>query len=149
MVKKKVIRKFGLIMARENPNIVSFAPGDVIVEDKANHSIGKIENIFDEKSNEWIKIDTIVLPKNCILPCSFTETIYTTEKKFKLQITQGEDMDPDFVNIIKNIELMLPENNSNKYALKITYSYDENQVFNCSIVDLESNSIFNFLVKNK
>ncbi len=139
----------GLIMARENPNIVSFIPRDVIVEDKANHSIGKIENIFDKKLNEWIKINTIVLPKNCILPCSFTETIYTTEKKFKLQITQGEGEDPDFVNIIKNIELTLPENNSNKYALKITYSYDENQLFNCSITDLESNSIFNLLVKNK
>ena len=98
-----------------------------------NHSFGIIENIFDEKMNEFTKINRILIRKGTSLPCSFEKIIYTQEPKYKIMITQGEDSDPDFVDIIKEFMVTADFLSEKKYATKVNISCDNNSIVSFSI----------------
>jgi hypothetical protein len=53
-------------------------------------------------------------------------------------ITQGEDIDVEYVNKIATHKFKLPPNRPADRPIKVTYSYDVNQRMQCRFEDVES-----------
>ncbi len=85
--------------------------------------------------------NSLVIPKNTRIPCSMSRT-YTTsednEELIEVDVTQGEDKDPRYVDVIGKISLNVPAGRPAGCQVKVTYSYDENQRVSATILDEES-----------
>ena len=68
--------------------------------------------------------------------------IYTTseanERIIEVDITQGEDSDPRFVDVIGRISLEVPPDRQAGCEIAVTYSYDENQRVRALVMDRQS-----------
>ena len=106
------------------------------IKDVANHSYGTIT-----LNNGGLNENTIIIQKNTPLPCVQADQFFTIEDNqegVNGEITQGEGDDPDYVNVIETIILDLPSGRPAGQPIKVTYSYDENQLMHCKIVDINS-----------
>jgi molecular chaperone DnaK len=59
----------------------------------------------------------------------------------EVTVTQGEDVDPKYVNTIATYKFELPPDRSAGRPVKVTYSYDANQCMQCKFEDIESGRI--------
>lgn len=140
--------KAGMVMLQKNPENVSAAIADemssINVTDVANHSYGTITLSYDENLQKEKLKNSILIAKNTPLPCSETQTFYTigdNQQGIEIEITQGEDTDPDFVNIIKKEEMELPQNRPAGQPIEVTYAYDENQMMKCTFKDINAGTV--------
>ena len=138
----------GLCMLRDAPDSVpaGVAGGlrTIKLTDVCNHSYGTICACADQKSGKRSAQNFIMLKKNTALPCSQSRVFYTVsedQQQLDLIITQGEDTDPDYVNIIANEAFKLPLGRSANRPVKVTYSYDVNQRMHCKFEDVESGAV--------
>lgn len=95
------------------------------ITDVNSHSLGTLTRDSETKK----MVNSIILPKNTELPASNSEVYYTSadnQKQIKLQITEGEDEDPEYVRIIGETVIELDGNLPAGSPLKITISYDSN-----------------------
>ncbi len=88
-------------------------------------------------------INAIILKKDTPLPCSATETFYTivegqTEVECKITESSWEERDADLVQLKATATLHLPPNRPAEREVRVTYSYDINQVIQCEFLDVES-----------
>ena len=60
------------------------------------------------------------------------------ERVIEVDITQGEDNDPRFVDVIGRITLEVPPNRPKGCEVSVTFSYDENQRVRALVVDKQS-----------
>ena len=114
---------------------------DAKLTDVCNSSYGTIVLIADEDLQRNVLANDILLKKSTPLPCKKTKvyrTISDGQTKIKARVTQGESLDADFVNIIKQEELELPPDRPAGQPISITYSYDEDQRMHCVFHDDES-----------
>ncbi|MDD5458905.1 MAG: Hsp70 family protein [Phycisphaerae bacterium] len=139
----------GLTMQRENPSNLSesIAAGlnDITLTDVCNHSYGTICAPVDKQTGRRVIENRIILRKNTTLPCEDSQTFYTTKEnqtELEVIITQGEDKDPAFVNVIGRHRFELPEGRAAGSPIKVTYSYDLNQRMHCRFEDVESEKSF-------
>ncbi len=137
--------KAGVIMMNKNPNDVPAGMkselGKITVQDVANHSYGAIILTYDERLEKYVDENSIIIKKNLHLPSIESSTFYTVaegQKEVSIKITQGEGTDPDFVDRIDEIILELPLNRPQGQPVEVTYSYDENQIMHCKVVDINS-----------
>jgi molecular chaperone DnaK len=135
----------GLTMMREKPDEVpaGIAAGlkGVTLTDVCNHSYGTICAPIDKETGRRVIQNRIILKKNTPLPCETSQTFYTVsegQKRVEVTITQGEDMDPAYVNKIATHCLDLPPDRPAERPIKVTYSYDLNQRMHCRFEDIES-----------
>ena len=135
----------GLISLDKNPDSmssnISRELNNIRVVDVANHSYGTIVISYDESLEKYVDRNTIIIKKNTPLPCSQTDTFYTThegQKEIDLSVTQGEDEDPDFVDMIHKDTMDLPPNRPEQQPIEFTYKYDENQIMHCTFKDINS-----------
>ena len=73
-----------------------------------------------------------------------TKTFYTVSEnqtELEINITQGEDTAPEYVNKIAIHRLKLPPNRPAECPIKVTYSYDVNQRMHCFFEDIQSGQI--------
>jgi len=135
----------GLVMLRERPSEVS--PGvanglkDVTLTDVCNHSYGTLCAPIDKETGQRIVQNKIILKKNTPLPCEASQVFYTVtqgQKRVEVTVTQGEDVDPSYVNKIATHSFDLPPDRPPERPIKVTYSYDLNQRMHCRFEDLES-----------
>ena len=135
----------GLTLNRENPD--TLAAGvvrgleDIKLQDVCNHSYGTLSAPRDKQTGQPILRNTIVLGKNTALPCEVSRTFYTMtdgQGRIRIAITQGEDTDPRFVNVLAREVFELPENCPSGYPIRVTYSYDLNQRMHCRFEDERS-----------
>jgi len=85
--------------------------------------------------------NSIVIPKNTPIPCSRTQMYVTSEDNeriIEVDITQGEDSDPKFIDVIGRITLEVPPNRPAGCEVAVTFSYDENQRVRALVVDKQS-----------
>lgn len=111
------------------------------VSEVCNHSYGTLAIIEDAKTGEAVIQNSIVIPKNTPIPCSMSQTYITSEDNEELievEITQGEDLDARYVDIIGKIALEVPPGRPAGCEVTVTYSYDENQRVRAQIFDAES-----------
>jgi molecular chaperone DnaK len=111
--------------------------------DVCNHSYGTICAPVDAKTGARVARNFLMLKKNTSLPCSQSHTFYTVsegQKNLQAIITQGEDANPEYVNVIATQTFDLPGGRPANRPVKVTYSYDVNQRMHCSFEDVDSGS---------
>ncbi|MDF1862241.1 MAG: Hsp70 family protein [Verrucomicrobiales bacterium] len=111
------------------------------VSEVCNHSYGTLALIEDAATGEAKVQNSVVIPKNTPIPCSMSQTYMTSEDNEELievEITQGEDEDPRYVDIVGKIGLRVPPGRPAGCRVTVTYSYDENQRVCAQVYDEES-----------
>lgn len=111
------------------------------VSEVCNHSYGTLAIIEDALTGVARIQNSVVIPKNTPIPCSMSQTYVTSENNEELievEITQGEDHDPRYVDIVGRISLRVPPGRPAGCAVTVTYSYDENQRVRAQVYDEES-----------
>lgn len=111
------------------------------VSEVCNHSYGTLAIIEDALAGTSAVRNSIVIPKNTPIPCSMSQTYVTSEDNEELievEITQGDDSDPRYVDIVGKISLRVPPGRPAGCAVTVTYSYDENQRVRAQVYDAES-----------
>lgn len=140
----------GMIM-QENGTLVTvtdeakMALSRVSLTDVTNHSYGTI-SVGEAHGREALR-NTFIIPKNTPIPCTRTDMFYTMhddQQIVQIKITQGEDEDPEFVNVITEGFMQLPPGRQRGCAIEVTYSYDANGRMSCTFKDVLSGRTQNF-----
>lgn len=118
-----------------------FARKAASVREVCNQSYGTLAMVVNTATGEEGVRNSVVIAKNTPIPCSCTQVYVTSEpneRVIEVDITQGEDDDPRFVDIIGRITLEVPPNRPAGCEVAVTYSYDENQRVHALVVDRAS-----------
>jgi molecular chaperone DnaK len=118
-----------------------FAKKSARIQEVCNASYGTLAMIYNARTGEEKLMNSIVIPKNTPIPCSRTQVYQTSEdneRVIEVEITQGEDEDPRYVDIIGRITLEVPANRPKGCEVAVTFSYDENQRVRALVVDKQS-----------
>jgi len=88
-----------------------------------------------------MRLNNVLIPKGSKIPCSVTESFYTirdNQQSVDCQVTESSapETDPRFVKIIWNGKLPLPGGRPANQEIKVTFSYDSNQVMKCAFIDI-------------
>lgn len=111
------------------------------VSESTSKCFGTIIASFDQIKNERSLQNSVLINKGDRIPCSVTESFYTVyegQTGVNCQVTESTapERDPRFVKVIWRGELSLPPGRPSDQEVKVTFSYDENQVMRCSFVDV-------------
>ena len=114
------------------------------VAESTSKCFGTISVDYNSEREEEALVNSILIKKNEKIPCSVTESFYTiaeNQKSVLCRLTEctTPERDPRFVKIIWEGDLELPLGRPAGQEIKITYSYDENQMIKCSFVDVQTN----------
>ncbi len=118
-----------------------FAKKSARIQEVCNASYGTVAMVYNAKTGEEKLMNSVVIPKNTPIPCSHTQIYQTSEdneKIIEVDITQGEDDDAKFVDVIGRITLEVPPNRPKGCEIAVTFSYDENQRVRALILDKQS-----------
>ena len=118
-----------------------FAKKSARIQEVCNASYGTLAMIYNVATGEEKLQNSVVIPKNTPIPCSRTQMYQTSEDNEKLievDITQGEDDDPRFVDVIGRLSLEVPPDRPKGCEVAVTFSYDENQRVRALVVDKQS-----------
>ncbi len=113
------------------------------VSEATGKCFGTIIVSFEPARNARTLINNILIRKGDKIPCSVTESFYTVSEgqtAVECQVTESTapERDPRFVKVIWKGELALPPGRPAEQEIKVTYSYDDNQVMKCSFVDVST-----------
>jgi molecular chaperone DnaK len=115
-----------------------FALKGASVEEVCNHSYGTLAILEDAATGEEVYANSIVIPKNTPIPCEQSQTYITSEdneQRIEVEITQGEDTDPTYVDVIGRITLEVPPHRPAGCEITVTYAYDLNQRVKATVKD--------------
>jgi molecular chaperone DnaK len=118
-----------------------FARKSARIQEVCNASYGTLAMIYNAATKEESLQNSVVIPKNTPIPCSRTQIYQTSEDNERLievDITQGEDSDPKFIDVIGRLSLEVPAGRSKGCEVAVTFSYDENQRVRALVVDKQS-----------
>lgn len=118
-------------MQEDNP-VQSDQPITKIIDVNA-HSLGIICN--DENGRE---VNSIIIPRNTSLPAQEYQEFYITtdnQETVRIRVTEGEDEDIDYINIIGVSILKLPKNRVAGDPIRIVMGYDKNGVVHVNVID--------------
>ena len=104
---------------------------------------GVISRGFDEAREQSKLQNTIMIMKGEKIPTSVTEPFFTIgdgQESVMCKITESSapETDPNFVKIIWEGELELPSGRKAGQQIDVTYSYNDNQIMECSFLDVAS-----------
>ena len=112
---------------------------EISLSDVTNHSYGILA--LDDNAGVMLMRNSIIIPKSSPIPCSITESYYTVvdgQTELECQITQGEDLDPEFVNTLASEVMELPPDRPAQQEVAVTFSYDANGRMSCDFHDVAS-----------
>lgn len=118
-----------------------FAKQAANVSEVCNQSYGILAIIENASTGESSVKNSIIIKKNNPIPCSCTQTYVTSddnEAVIEVDVTQGEDEDPKYVDVIGRLSLKVPPGRPAGCEVKVTYSYDENQRVRAHVHDEQS-----------
>ncbi|KFZ39804.1 Hsp70 family protein, partial [Thermoactinomyces sp. Gus2-1] len=104
----------------------------VEVQDVNSHSMGVVA--LDESGQEF---NSIVLKKDTVIPSKVSghyETTVDQQSQLHLQVTEGEDMDLDYVKIVGEGMIDLPEYPKGA-PLEVIFEYDSDGIIHISVID--------------
>jgi molecular chaperone DnaK len=113
------------------------------VSEITSKCFGVISMGYDEARKESKLHNSVLIKKNEKIPTSVTETFLTIhdgQESVECQVTESStpETDPRFVKIIWNGNLELPGGRPAGQKVDVTFSYDDNQIMQCSFLDVES-----------
>jgi molecular chaperone DnaK len=123
-----------------NSSMVS-SLSEISFADVCNASYGTICVNDDPETGRKMLMNDILLKKNSRIPCEVTKTYYTVvdnQEEINVEITQGENADPEYVSRIAQEDFHLPPNRPAGRPIEVTYKYDDNQRMHCMFRDVES-----------
>lgn len=111
------------------------------VSESTSKCFGIISLGHDKTREKEKLINSILIKKGEKIPCSVTESFYTThdgQTKVACQLTESTapENDPRFVKIIWEGNLDLPSGRPAHQEIRVTFTYDENQIMRSSFVDV-------------
>ncbi|MDD0854273.1 Hsp70 family protein [Halobacteriovorax sp. GB3] len=111
------------------------------ISETTNKCFGTITLTRDAARDDIVLKNTTLIPKGHKIPCSVTQSFYTTHEGqtgVNCKVTESStiETDPKFVKIIWEGNLELPPNRPEGQKIDVTFSYDENQIMQCSFVDV-------------
>ena len=117
----------------------------VAITDVSTSFFGFRSMSADSETDELVPTNATLIKKGEKLPCSITRPFYTlsdgqTAVNLVVNESSVEESDMDFVKIIWEGTLELPEGRPAGQQIDVTFSYDENQTMNCSFLDVSSKS---------
>jgi molecular chaperone DnaK len=118
-----------------------FAKKSARIQEICNASYGTLAMVYNAETGEEKLMNSVVIPKNSPIPCSRTQLYLTSEddeKLIEVDITQGEDEDSRFVDVIGRLSLEVPPGRPKGCEVAVTFSYDENQRVRALVVDKQS-----------
>lgn len=118
-----------------------FAKKSARIQEVCNASYGTVAMVYNARTGEEKLMNSIVIPKNTPIPCSRTQVYQTSEDNeriIEVDITQGEDEDAQYVDIIGRLTLEVPPNRPKGCEVAVTFSYDENQRVRALVLDKQS-----------
>jgi molecular chaperone DnaK len=121
-----------------------FAKSSAKIQEVCNASYGTLAMIYNAATGEEKVANSVVIPKNTEIPCSRSQVYQTSEdneKVIEVDITQGEDEDPRFVDVIGRLTLEVPPNRPKGCEVEVTFSYDENQRVQARVLDKTSGRV--------
>jgi molecular chaperone DnaK len=92
----------------------------------------------DATTGETTYANSIVIAKDTPIPCQQSQTYLTSEddeRLIEVPVTQGEDTDPRYVDVVGMIHLEVPPGRPAGCAVTVTYSYDADQRVRAHITD--------------
>jgi molecular chaperone DnaK len=120
------------------------AISQIDLNEVCNHFYGTIILARDtERQTDEEKV-AILIKKNTSIPLMVTESYFTVQdgqQSVLCTVTQSvtEETDPRWVTRVKEVDLgPLPANRPAGKEVRVSYSYDENQVMHCFFEDVES-----------
>ncbi len=108
------------------------------IQEVANTGYGTLALVDDPDTGGLVFQNCIVIEKDTPIPCECSQTYCTSEddeRIIEVEITQGEDTHPRYVDVIGRITLEVPPNRPAGCEVTVTYSYDENQRVQVHVLD--------------
>lgn len=107
---------------------------DVTVSDVTSQSLGVVARNPDTGELE----NTIIIPRNWKIPSKASgefSTIVDNQTELKVEVTQGDDVDLDYVTVVGTSLLRIPPYPANA-PIEVIYSYDIDQTIHIEVKDL-------------
>ena len=117
--------------------IEGFLGGSVQISDVTSQALGII--LYDAEGSTF---NHVVIPRNTKVPCTHeqnTRTLLDGQNALDIQVTQGEERDPELVTVVGTGELSLPAYPKGA-PLKVIYAYDVDQTVRIEVIDLTANA---------
>lgn len=111
--------------------------GDIVVQDVTSQALGTIT--WDPATR--VEQNAVIIPRNSHIPGSYSDTFYTVadnQTELHVEVTQGDDPDPNFVVRLGESTLKIPPYPANS-PVRITYHYDIDQTVQIEVTDLVTN----------
>ncbi len=108
------------------------------VREVCNQGYGTLALLEEADTGRVRYANSIVIPKNTPIPCEYSQTYVTSEdneRALEVAVTQGEDEDPRYVDIVGKIRLELPPGRPAGCEVTVTYGYDADQRIQASVTD--------------
>ncbi len=121
------------------PGIAKGLPS-VDVQDVNSHSMGII-SVNDDQSQT--RVNSIILKKDTPIPCEVSDVFVTLRDKqaaVHVEVTQGEETNPDYVTIVGEGTLSLPPYPKGS-PIKVTFKYDVDGLIHVIVFDLVANHL--------
>lgn len=109
----------------------------LVVADVTSQSLGVITVGDDLRT----KINTIVIPRNTKIPSKLSQdlqTIRDNQTALDVEVTQGDDTNPDYVVVVGSKTLPIPPYPAGA-PVRVTYAYDIDQTIFVELTDLATN----------
>lgn len=114
-------------------------PANIVVSDVTSQSLGVITVSSEDENKE---VNTIIIPHNTKIPTKKSEiayTLYDNQQEIKIEVTEGDDTDVEFVKIIGSSILSMPPYPKGS-PVEIVYAYDPDQTIYVEVIDKVSNT---------
>jgi molecular chaperone DnaK len=109
----------------------------LVVADVTSQSLGVITVGDDLRT----KVNTIVIPRNTKIPSKLSQdlqTIRDNQTALDVEVTQGDDTNPDYVVVVGSKTLPIPPYPAGA-PVRVTYAYDIDQTIFVELTDLTAN----------
>lgn len=103
------------------------------IQDVNSHSLGIIS--LNKEGND---VNSIILNKNTPIPCVEKREYYTvadSQTELLIQVTEGEDEEIEYVNVIGDVMLKLKDRPKGS-PIEVSMGYDENSIVHVSVTDV-------------
>lgn len=112
---------------------------NLVISDVTSQSLG----VITVEPNDYSKkVNTIIIPHNTKIPTKKSEivsTVYDNQTEIKIDVTEGNDADVEYVRIIGSSILSMPAYPKGS-PIEIIYAYDPDQVIYIEVIDKVTNS---------
>ena len=108
--------------------------GGLNISDVTSQSLG----VITVDINTYTEQNAIIIPQNSKIPCKYSDVFFTScdnQTSIKVEVTEGDDPDVEFVKRIGEKVLNIPPY-PKQSPIEIIYAYDPDQTIYVEVIDL-------------